>query len=179
MNRYAAGGAGCSDPDVEVRYVVMNPSSYLYVNELRSTASGGFGIPGTCAGYDDYKYGLRDLNTYMGRVGEAQLRDNLFSRATYYLSGEDDTSTSGSLDTSCSGNVQGVNRRERYQNYRAHAELFEAWTESEFISVPGIGHSSSQMLLSEAVREVTFRSGAEPPTPASLRPPVLLDVVSN
>jgi hypothetical protein len=83
VNRYAAGGAGCSNPDVEIRYVVMNPSSYLYVSALRRASGGEFHIPATCPGYDDYKYGLRDLNTYMGRVGEAQLRSNLFSRATY------------------------------------------------------------------------------------------------
>ena len=34
VNRYAAGGAGCPNPLVEVRYVIMNPSSYLYVDDL-------------------------------------------------------------------------------------------------------------------------------------------------
>jgi hypothetical protein len=35
------------------------------------------------------------------------------------------------------------------------------------------------MLLSEAVRELTFRSDAEPPTLGRPGPPVLLDVVSD
>ena len=62
---------GCPSGAVQVRYVVMNPSSYLYVDSRRrSPASGFFEVPETaCKGYDEYRYGLQELNAYMSWVG--------------------------------------------------------------------------------------------------------------
>lgn len=159
VNRYAAGGAACPDPAIEVRYVVMNPSSYLYVDPRRPAGvPGRFEVPHSdCRDYDEYKYGLRGLNAYMKRVGPERIRANLFTRKSYYLAGEDDTRMGGSLDTSCRGNLQGPNRLARHANYRDYAGLFDEWQESVFTTVAGIGHSGGRMLQSEAARRVTFR----------------------
>lgn len=171
VNRYAAGGKGCPDPGVNVRYVVMNPSSYLYLTGVRASDFGGFETPDSCPEYDDYKYGLNDLNTYMKSVGATSIRSNLFTRQTYYLAGEEDTSTSGSLDVSCSGNLQGVNRLQRFRNYRQYANLFDLWADSIFLSVPGIGHSGRKMLMSETTRSITFRSNSDTlPSASPLQP---------
>lgn len=172
VNRYAAGGNGCPDPGVDVRYVVMNPSSYLYLTGVRTSKIGGFKTPDSCPEYNDYKYGLSDLNTYMTLVGATSIRNNLFTRQTFYLAGEEDTSIDVNLDVSCSGNLQGVNRLQRFKNYRQHADLFDLWTNSIFLSVPGIGHSSSKMLMSETTRSIMFDSNSDtspdsPPLPAS------------
>jgi hypothetical protein len=177
VNRYAAGGAGCPDPAVDTHYIVMNPSSYLYLDPLRRSLAGAFEVPDSCSSYDDYKYGLRDLNTFMTRVGTSQIRSNLFERRTYYLAGEEDTSTGGSLDTSCSGNTQGRHRVERHDNYREHTGRFDRWTGSTFLSVPGVGHSGTGMITSETARRLTFRN--EPGTAPGLPPqaPVLLDAI--
>jgi hypothetical protein len=158
VNRYAAGGAGCPNPAVEVRYVVMNPSSYVYVDgRRRSSPTGGFAIPeGGCEDYDEYKYGLRDLNSYMKKVGGARIRAQLFERRTYYLGGEEDTRIGGSLDKRCEADLQGRNRRARHLNYEAYAKLFVGWTGAVFSSVPGVGHSGGKMLLSEAARAIIF-----------------------
>ena len=158
VNRYATGGAGCSDPAVEVRYVVMNPSSYLYVDGRRpAKESGAFVVPETsCDDYDEYKYGLQNLNSYMKAVGVVRIRENLFRRRVYYLAGDADTRLGGSLDMSCRGNLQGANRLARFENYRSYRELFENWTGSVFETVPGVGHSGGAMLKSEAARRITF-----------------------
>jgi hypothetical protein len=158
VNRYAAGGTGCPNRAVEVRYVVMNPSSYLYVDGRRkSWATGEFGPPGFgCMEYDDYKYGLRDLNTYMRGVGADRIRSQLFRRRTYYLGGEEDTKKGSSLDTSCKANLQGPNRLARYRSYREYAATFDDWTGATFSSVPGIGHSGGKMLMSEIARRIMF-----------------------
>jgi hypothetical protein len=158
VNRYAAGGKGCPDSGIETRYVVMNPSSYLYVDARRRSEPGGdfqtswFG----CRGYDDYKYGLGDLNTYMKRVGVDVLRKRLFTRKTYYLAGTADTKLGGSLDTRCEANRQGANRLVRHANYRDYTGLFDEWAGAEFLLVPEIGHSSRKMLRSEVARRVMF-----------------------
>lgn len=159
VNRYAAGGEGCPNPAVEVRYVVMNPSSYLYVDGRRRSAStGSFEVPdSSCPEYDDYKYGLRDLNSYMKSIGVARIRANLLSRRTWYLAGEEDTGGGGSLDTRCQANLQGPNRLARFRNYQHYTRLFEDWTGAVFQTVPGIGHSGEKMLMSQVVRHITFR----------------------
>ena len=159
VSRYAAGGAGCPSNTVAVRYVVMNPSSYLYVDGRRkSAATRGFdrGAPG-CKLYDEYKYGLQDLNSYMKRVGMARLRTRLFTRRTYYLAGTDDVGTGGSLDTRCEANLQGPNRLTRFENYREYKSLFKEWTGSAFILVPGVGHDGGKMLASDSARRIMFR----------------------
>ncbi|MBW2422195.1 MAG: hypothetical protein JRH19_26930 [Deltaproteobacteria bacterium] len=158
VNRYAAGAAGCSNSAVGVRYVVMNPSSYLYVDgRRRSENTDRFEVPGSgCREYDDYKYGLRDLNAYMKSVGADRIRTHLFQRRSYFLAGEEDTRLSGSLDTRCQANLQGPNRLARHENYRNYARLFEGWTGAVFLRVPGIGHDGGRMLMSETARRITF-----------------------
>jgi hypothetical protein len=175
VNRYAAGGTGCPDPAVETRYIVMNPSSYLYLDDLRRSLAGDFEVPSDCTVYDEYKYGLVDLNSYMTKVGTAQIRSDLFERQTYYLVGEEDTSTGGNLDTTCPGNSQGRNRHERHDNYRRHADRFDEWTGSTFLSVPGVGHSGTGMMMSEMVRRLTFGDQAEAEPATSPEPPTLLN----
>jgi len=158
VNRYAAGGADCLNKAVEVRYVVMNPSSYLYVDgRRRSGATGDFApVTNGCLTYDDYKYGLRNLNSYMGKVGAKRLRSQLFRRRTYYLAGQDDTRMGGSLDRRCEADLQGRNRLARFANYRDYSSLFEDWTAAEFIVVPGIGHDGGRMLGSKIARRIMF-----------------------
>ena len=107
-------------------------------------------------------------------TGAEAIRDNLFTRSTWYMGGDEDTAISSSLDTSCSGNLQGENRYERYQNYRDYADRFDRWSGASFQSVPGVGHSSRQMLASEAVRQVVFRLPAGHGPGDFLPAPVLL-----
>jgi hypothetical protein len=158
VNRYAAGGAGCTDPEIEVRYVIMNPSSYLYVDaRRRAKASGSFGaVHIACAGYDQYKYGLHGLNAYMRHVGVDRIRQRLFTRHTWYLAGERDTATGGSLDGRCEAGLQGPNRLARFANYRDYARLFDDWKGAEFVTVPGVGHDGGRMLKSDIARRILF-----------------------
>jgi pimeloyl-ACP methyl ester carboxylesterase len=160
VQRYAAGGKGCSNPAVEIRYVVMNPSSYLYLDGRRRVEGEDgfqkhrFG----CWDYDEYKYGLTDLNAYMEAVGDDDLRARLFSRQVYYLAGEeDDRRDSSSLDKSCEANLQGPQRLARHKNYRDYSRLFEAWRGSVFLTIPGVGHQGKKMLMSETARQILFR----------------------
>jgi hypothetical protein len=175
VNRYTGGGVDCPNPAVEMRYVVMNPSSYLYLSDLRIAASGEFRVPSSCSWYDDYKYGLRDLNTYMGRVGRAGIRSNIFERRTYYLAGEQDTEKDSGLDVSCAGNLQGENRRARHEHFGDHAQLFSEWTESVFLTIPGVGHSGGGMIRNETTRRIMFHSDPELMPQVGPAPPVLLD----
>jgi hypothetical protein len=92
----------------------------------------------------------------MKSVGVAQIRMRLLTRRTYYLAGEQDTKSDGSLDTGCEANLQGPNRLARYAIYREYANLFESWTGAAFLSVPGIGHDGARMLASNTARRIMF-----------------------
>ncbi|NNL84463.1 MAG: alpha/beta hydrolase [Myxococcales bacterium] len=158
VNRFAAAGEGCENPGVEVRYVVMNPSSYLYVDKRRKSNAEGFAEPvGECLGFNDYKFGLERLNGYMQRIGSEAIRTRLFARKVYYLAGEEDTKRGRSLDKRCEADLQGRNRRERHTNYSDYAELFDDWQGSVFLTVPGVGHNGRKMLMSDLARRIIFR----------------------
>src|SRR5690606_19937597 len=61
VQRYAAGGSAEGAVSVPLRYVVANPSSYMYLNGYRINASGQWATPSGCSNYDEYRYGLQDL----------------------------------------------------------------------------------------------------------------------
>ena len=66
VNRYAAGSD--QEGHGKIRYVVSAPSSYLYFDENRYNEYQmpfSWSVPQGCTGYNDYKYGLDDLNEYM------------------------------------------------------------------------------------------------------------------
>ena len=69
--RYAAASG-----DSGLQFVVMNPGSYLYLSPERPTAGGGYAVPAAApSDYDDYKYGLEDLEDvpYVEAVGASAL----------------------------------------------------------------------------------------------------------
>jgi len=155
VNRYAAGNQ--VEPSLpercNVRYVVANPSSYLYFNEERALPGGDdeFGVPeagavATCPFYNRYRYGLGSLNAYMAAAGPGLVRTQYAARHVHYLLGENDNDPNGAgLDTSCAARLQGAHRLERGRIYHRHLRHYfgEAITERHVLrTVPGVGHSS-------------------------------------
>src|SRR3546814_14731054 len=66
-----------------------------------------------CPDYNDYKYGLQDLNSYMDAVGAEALPARYEHRNVIYLLGQGDHDPeSSSLDDSCEGMWEGPNRSE-------------------------------------------------------------------
>jgi len=150
VQRYAAGGAGC--PGGRVRYIVMNPSSYLYLDPWRAAPVAGK----RCRGFNDYKYGSRHLNQYMSKRGLERIRANLFSRTVHYFAGARDRRRDRFLDRRCAAMRQGPHRLARFLNYRDYADRFSAWRGSTFEIVSGIGHSARKTLAAPAVRARLF-----------------------
>ncbi len=157
-HRYAAGSA-LEDalPGYAVRYVVANPSTYLYPTPLRERAPGSFLAPNVadCPDYDAWHYGLQNLNPYMHRTGAALARQRLLRRDVVVLLGEEDTGAA-SLDQSCGANLQGANRLQRGRALvRVLSHAFPGHAH-ELATVPGVGHSSTAMYQSTQGREALF-----------------------
>jgi hypothetical protein len=161
-NRYIAGGKGWACPqlqNVTMQYAPMNPGSYLYLDKFRPEENGdAFAIPNSndCPEYNDYKYGLDNLNQYMSAVDAETLISQMTSRQSYYLGGTEDVE-SEELDVSCMANLQGPNRYERFKNYNRYTERFPGWDKNSiFHGVEGVGHSAEGMFQSSEARDVMF-----------------------
>ncbi|MYK67449.1 MAG: hypothetical protein F4022_13375, partial [Gemmatimonadetes bacterium] len=149
VHRYAATTAHKSTGSgIPIRYVVTNPSTFLYLGPERVDAEGGFTVPGTeCGDYDDWHYGLQDRNSYAERLDADSIRAQLTRHDVRILLGDADTLTA-SLDVSCGANLQGPRRYHRGRTLvRFMDEMFSGHAHRQMI-VPGVGHSSRSMWLS-------------------------------
>lgn len=157
VNRYAAGGqTELANPGLPVRYVSANPSSWLYFSPERVEAGSVdvFSVPdsASCPDYDDYKYGLLDMNNYMNGVGVNALRQNYQQRNVIYLLGElDDNPNDSSMDTTCPADKQGPHRLLRSEIYFNYVNWYFGTAnlgDHQRQTVLGVGHSGSNMLQS-------------------------------
>ncbi len=172
VNRYAAGNRIQQMADsvyqVDMRYLIANPSSYVYLNNKRRVQGtmNQFAVPqnsGCQSTYDNYRYGLKNLNSYMWYSSADSIRAWYRKRRVYYLLGEEDNDPNhSSLDTSCPAELQGAHRLERgliYYNYIGKYYGQEVYGNHFLATIPGIGHSSSGIFQSFCGRYVLFGWG--------------------
>lgn len=165
VQRYAAVGRGQSPllkRGIAIRYVVANPSSYLYFDAQRPVATGDQ----PCANFDRWEYGLSGgLPPYVEQpVSPPELEKRYLARDVVYLLGMDDTDPNHKeLDRSCGAEKQGPTRLSRGLNYVAHLRSQdEAHFGQRVIEVPGVAHSSSRMYASTCGMAALFdRKGCD------------------
>lgn len=152
--RYAAG-----TPDEPLRFIIVNPSSYLYWTAERP------GIPrarlAACPNYNSYRYGLRNLNAYMGKVGPKELAHRFSERHVVYLLGSaDNDPRSTSMDQTCGAMAEGRNRFERGERYWAYLSTVfgpEVHTRHTKHTVPGVAHNPFPMYAAPRAKQALFR----------------------
>jgi len=161
VQRFAAAGGPNAHID---RYVVANPSSYLYMDSRRI---GFTDTPPLCGNYNSYKYGLDHLNRYMLSCGAANaLRAHYEQAHVVYLLGSDDRDPNHpDLDKSCAAAVQGAHRLDRgtrfYQWLGQHYGGQIYGTHRKVI-VPGVGHSAGDMFNSmEGLQQIFAKTDSE------------------
>ncbi|MBA3527760.1 MAG: alpha/beta hydrolase [Propionibacteriaceae bacterium] len=138
------------------RYVVANPSSYLYFDDTRYQADAFAPLTvaqrQACSQVNNYKYGLERLNGYGDAVGAAAIRAQYESRNVVFLLGADDTNpTDSSLDTSCGAQWQGPQRLARgttFFAYLGHHFGSSIYQDQVARVVPNIGHDARDMYAS-------------------------------
>jgi pimeloyl-ACP methyl ester carboxylesterase len=164
-NRYAASTRVAGD----ARFVVANPSSYLYLDARRFDGN-RFVVPheeilDACPDYDTYRYGMNGLYAYLRAVGPERLHAQFGDREVAYLLGENDNNPAATaLDTRCAARIQGEHRLERGQRYHASlAHLYDASIHDRhtLTTVPGAGHGARSTYTSPKGRAVLFGTGAD------------------
>jgi pimeloyl-ACP methyl ester carboxylesterase len=146
---------------IGLRYVVANPSSYIYFTNERLTPA-GFGPfdARACPTYDDYKYGFFNPVRYAAQVDPGAALERYASRDVVYLFGENDTDPNDSqLDTTCAAAAQGRHRVERgvtYVRYLRHISGGLGNLAHRAFEVEGVGHNHRSMFRSTCGVEVLF-----------------------
>lgn len=148
------------------RYVIANPSSYLYFDARRPQHAGNaFEEPSArdrrgCPDFDTWKYGLEGRNAYAASASPATILARYARRDIVYLLGGEDTNThDASLDTSCAAEWQGHDRLERGRRHFAY--LGTVFGEAVYgshvlVVIDGVGHDGPAMYLADAARAAVF-----------------------
>lgn len=160
VQRYAVvtrGEAPLVARGIALRYVVANPSSYVYFDAMRPTASGDFAAfdATACPSFNRWKYGLEDLPAYASSGEGAGFADALESRyarrdVTVLLGGADCDPRHPALDRSCAAQSQGEHRLERglaYARYMASRHP-EGTAKHRTFVIDGVGHNAEGVFAS-------------------------------
>ena len=158
VHRYAIVGRGIdalSRGGVHLRFVIANPSSYLYFSDERPTKDGTLAPfrSGACPHFNQWKYGTRNAPTYVTSGTDQnwqQMEADYAQRDVIYLLGTADTDPHHKdLDVTCGGEAQGPTRFARGRAYYAylHGRHPSGWNQRLWF-VPGVAHSARQMFTS-------------------------------
>lgn len=156
VQRYVALGRGTALLDherVHVRFVIANPSSYLYFDRRRPSTNGTFAVDtdASCPRVDQWKYGLSGpLPRYAGASVNALRveRRYLASDIVYLLGTADNDPAHPELDRSCAARAQGATRYARGLAYFGYLHMLDRRVGQRLLEVDGVGHHSSEMFSS-------------------------------
>jgi hypothetical protein len=141
---------------ITVWYIPANPSSYLYLNDLRYQFSSDDSIKSIppekingCSEYNSYKYGLENFYGYAQEISKETIQDRLLTRPIIFLLGAKDNERDWSLDKSCQGELQGENRYQRGGLYKYHLDQIagnKLVNRYIWLEIPDVGHDATAML---------------------------------
>ena len=165
VQRYAAVGRAA--PPFRLRFVVANPSSYLWFGPDRpgpDLRPAPFAGAAACPGWNDWKYGLAGgLPPYVTEDAAA-LEARYAGREIVYLLGLEDTDPQQrDLDRSCAGLAEGPNRLARGRGFLAHLLARHGPLPGQTLhEVPGVAHQGARMLTSACGLAALFDAPASP-----------------
>jgi hypothetical protein len=158
-HRYAIVGAGCSVTGLRCRYVIANPSSYVYFDPMRPYANGVLRPADTtaCPGVDDWKYGVQRAPRYAESASFDALETRYAASDVIYLLGQQDCDPHhDALDRSCAAVAQGSHRLARGRSYFSYLEARHAGLGHRCLEVAGVGHNGAAMLGSHEGVQALF-----------------------
>lgn len=165
LDRYAVVGKEI-DPLIKhgytMRFIIANPSSYVYFTPDRPLADGTFGAPPkTCYGkVNRWKYGMEDRPRYANGQTPQELEKAFLNRDVTYLLGTKDIDPNHpALDKSCSAEMQGAYRMERGLNFYRYLKTQTPDLKHRLFKVEGIGHDGDGMFRSPCGQAALFGAG--------------------
>jgi len=174
VQRYAVVGRAAdalTRNGIHVRYVIANPSSYVYFSPDRPVLNAKdeftFAPPAkSCFGkYDLWKFGIHQPPPYVGDASFADLEQRFLHRDVRYLLGTLDIDPNHpALDKTCSAEDEGPFRFFRGKAYfryleLRHPELEQPAASQQLWFVPGVEHDGDKMLNSACGLAALFDVG--------------------
>ncbi len=157
VNRYAAVGRG---PDLlagrglRVRFVIANPSTYLYFARERPVA-----VPDG-ARVNDWRYGFDGAPGYVDAGPRRSLERYLGRDVTIVLGALDRDGASPLLEVSPAAMAQGANRFDRGLLYDRHvrrlARAAGLPARHRLVQLAGTGHDARDVLAAAPTRQIVF-----------------------
>ncbi|VVE68923.1 hypothetical protein PAN31117_03152 [Pandoraea anapnoica] len=159
LQRYAVTGResdSLARVGIALRYVVANPSSYLYFDDERP--NGQAIANGSCPRATQWKYGLKSAPPYVASQDVRDLEARYVSRDVVYLLGQADTNPyTHFIDRSCAGMAQGPYRLARGLAYFDYLkQRHPDGLAQKVVEVPGVGHDGLGMFTSACGLAVLF-----------------------
>lgn len=140
---------------IALRYVIANPSSYLYLTNERPRADGKGYAPyerGICPTYNQYKYGTDKMPAYARETDDSRLFVRYAARdVVYLLGGADNNPEHRLLDKACGAEAQGATRLARGTGYVQYEHVLAARGAKPValrhtaFEVGGVGHDGKRM----------------------------------
>ena len=163
VQRYAVAGAVFSAVEqqgIQLRWVVGDPGSVVYFDDLRPAPKGSFApfSAAACPNFNTWKYGFEQPPPYVaGRNTSQMAGDYALRDVVYLLGGADTNALHPLLDKSCAGEAQGPHRYARLTNYIAYLKEREPQRLAHRWGIaPGAGHSDAQVFQSACGRAALF-----------------------
>jgi pimeloyl-ACP methyl ester carboxylesterase len=150
---------------IALRYVVANPSSYVYFDAMRPVASGEFAEfdRAMCPSFNRWKYGLEDLPGYAGDAASAAALEARYAQrdVTVLLGGADCDPQHPALDRSCAALAQGEHRLGRGLAYARYMTLRhpEGLAKHQTYVIDGVGHDAKGIFASAQGLAALFGTG--------------------
>lgn len=168
VQRYAVVGReaeNLTSAGIAVRYLVANPSSYVYFDNERPALQDQQAGLASCPKATQWRYGLAGALPYVSSQDPKRLETRYAARKVVYLLGQADTNPyTHFIDRSCGAMAQGPYRLARgltyfdYMKKRHPSDLNQT-----IVEVPGVGHDNEGMFTSDCGVAVLF----DRPVPAS------------
>jgi hypothetical protein len=116
-------------------FIAANAGSYMYLDKTRP-------VNGNCPSFNDYRYGLDKLNSYMS----SGVAPDYPGRNVIYMLGSLDTKIDANLDQGCEARRQGRSRYDRGRNFYKHLAAHFGKPVHRQVVVYGVGHNPQRML---------------------------------
>lgn len=161
-HRYAIVSAETS---LTRRFVIANPSSYVYFDSMRPYDNGILRAAdlSACPGVNDWKYGINRPPRYAGFESFDALEASYVSSDVTYLLGQKDCDPMhDALDQSCAANAQGPHRLARGRAYIEYLRGRHPGLKHQYFEVEGTGHNGTAMLGSREGVAALFRVERRP-----------------
>ncbi|AEM69585.1 hypothetical protein Murru_0534 [Allomuricauda ruestringensis DSM 13258] len=145
-----------SHEGIDFQHIVANNQYFYYPDGQRyDEEAGTFYEPMDCTGYDYWPYGYEFAVPYLDGVDAGTLTEQQVSRSTIYFLGSDDTSTTGTLNTTdCQATLLGSNRFNRGSNMYEYMETFYPSTHNHReVIVPNVGHDANGIFNSSEFKQ--------------------------